>query len=128
MTLPGYDKSRHAQIIRKQEALALTMLEKADKTDITIDIQLDVFDKVGRWVAIKNKLEDEGAGGINDFKRRITGETDSDRRSAKRNRAPGATPESRPRLEALKGRLPTAGAGGADGNSRDPGGEGSAAA
>ena len=123
--------TRHEEIIRKQEALALTMLKASDQPGITIDVQLDVFDKVGRWVAIKNKLEDEGAGAINDFKRRIQGEDNQPKHYPPNRRPKGwVAPEPKqPRLDALKGRLPHAAVPrGDDGDSGDSGDEGSAAA
>ena len=35
------------------------MLKQADSNDVQVDIQLDIFDKVSKWVSISNKLEDQ---------------------------------------------------------------------
>ena len=114
-------QARSSEIVRKQESLALRMLKQADADATAVDIQLDVFDKVSKWVSISNKLEDQGESRIDDFKRRITGEGEADKpkyyppsrrpKGWKPPEAPG------PRLAALKSRLPGANAGSAVGDS-----------
>ena len=115
-------QARSSEIVRKQEALALRMLKQADADNTAVDIQLDVFDKVSKWVSISNKLEDQGESRIDDFKRRITGEGETDKpkhyppsRRPKGWKPPDPAPG--PRLAALKGRLPAGHAGGTGGDS-----------
>ena len=113
--------SRHAQIILKQEALALDLLAEAGKSD-NLDMKMDLFEKVGKWVWIKNKLEDDGAGDINRFKERIGADTE-ERRYPPSRRPKGYTepPAKQPRLAALRSRVSATGDGGADGGGGDPG-------
>jgi len=120
--------TRAEEIVRKQEALALRILGRVDNEEAQLDVQLDAFEKIGKWVAIKNKLEDDGAGDINRFKERIQGAPD--RHYAPSRRPKGWTPpdEPKPRLEALRARLPHGRSGGVDGDSGDTGDEASTAA
>ena len=109
-------QARSSEIVRKQESLALRMLKQADSNDVQVDIQLDIFDKVSKWVSISNKLEDQGESRIDDFKRRITGEGEVDKPKhyppSRRPKGwkPTADPPG-PRLAALKSRLPGANVG-----------------
>ena len=97
--------SRHAQIILKQEALALDLLAAAAKSD-NLDMKMDLFEKVGKWVWIKNKLEDDGAGGIADYKRRLHSESsETDKHPAARRSRP-AQANGGSRLDAIKSRIP----------------------
>ena len=105
--------SKAQQIVNRMETLALNLLTKATKDEAVIDVQLDVFEKVGKWVAGKNKLEDDGAGDLNDFKRRLQGETDKHAGNPRRNRHEAGGP----RLEALKSRIPGRSNGSSDGDS-----------
>ena len=105
--------SRHAQIILKQEALALDLLAEASKSD-NLDMKMDLFEKVGKWVWIKNKLEDDGAGGIADYKRRLHAESsETDKHPAARRPRP-AQANGGSRLDAIKSRIPRTDDGGAD--------------
>lgn len=114
--------SRHAQIILKQEALALDLLAEASKSD-NLDMKMDLFEKVGKWVWIKNKLEDDGAGGIADYKRRLHAESsEADKRPTAR-RSRGAEQNGGARLDAIKSRIPQADARGFDRDSGDSGDE-----
>ena len=109
-------QARSSEIVRKQESLALRMLKQADSNDVQVDIQLDIFDKVSKWVSISNKLEDQGESRIDDFKRRITGEGEVDKPKhyppSRRPKGWKPTEPPGPRLTALKNRLPGANAGG----------------
>lgn len=108
--------SRHTQIILKQEELALVLLQEAKNCD-SLDLKMDLFEKIGKWVWIKNKLEDDGAGGIADYKRRLhaeSGETDK-HPAARRSRS--AEQNGGSRLNAIKSRLPNGSNGGLVGNS-----------
>ena len=115
-------QTRHAQIVSKQEALALDLLAEAAKSD-NLDMKMDLFEKVGKWVWIKNKLEDDGAGGIADYKRRLHAESrEADKHpSARRSRSSEANGGSR--LNAIKSRIPGAVDADAHGNSGGSSGE-----
>ena len=121
--LCGFVPSQGASVVgRDDRALALRMLKQADSNDVQVDIQLDIFDKVSKWVSISNKLEDQGESRIDDFKRRITGEgeVDKPKHYPPSRRPKGWKPPSDPpgpRLAALKSRLPGANAGGTGGDS-----------
>ena len=115
--------SRNDQIVSKMEALALTMLEKVETKDekINLDLQMDVFERIGKWVAIKNKLENDDGGGIADYKRRLQGAADKHPKRS-RHETGGS------RLDAFKSRIPRADDGDIDGDSGGAGGEIAAAA
>ena len=119
-------------IRRKQEALAIKMQEKALASESLLTDQLDVFDRVTKWMAVSNKLEDQGESDIDKFKRRINGESpaDIDKRYPPSRRPKGFVdpPPKTPRLDALKNRLPGRGNGGADGDSPGVVGEADSAA
>lgn len=117
--------TRATRIISGQEELALRILGRVSNENAALDVQLDAFEKIGKWVAIKNRLEDDGAGDINRFKERIQGAAAQDRHYSPSRRPkgwvdPNTTP---PRLEQLKNRLPRPDDGGDDGNSDTSGGE-----
>ena len=120
-------QARSSEIVRKQESLALRMLKQADSDSVQVDIQLDIFDKVSKWVSISNKLEGQEETDIDRFKRRISGEGEADKPKhyPPSRRPKGWKPPEQPgpRLAALKGRLP---AGDVSGTSRDSSGSGSA--
>jgi hypothetical protein len=109
-------------ITRRQEKLAERLLDRAlefkDGIEPDLVVQLDVFEKVGKWIAIKNRLEDQGETQIDSFKRRIHGEE----AQADKGRTHRAD-----RLEALKSKLPDRNDSRSHGNSDDSGGEVSAA-
>ena len=97
-------------IVREMDALALDMLSTVKKSsgDMGLTNQMDVFEKVAKWVAVKNKLENDDGDGISGYKARIYGQDDK--------------PKPKPtnggdRLAAIKSRLPTANAGEPDGDS-----------
>ena len=119
--------SRNDQIVHKMEELALDMIAKLNGKDITLDLKMDVFDRVGKWIAIKNKLENDDGGGIADYKRRLAGETDK-LPAARRPRRGNPDEIGGRALKAIKSRIPAANAGGDDGNSGGAGGEVPAAA
>ena len=120
--------SRHAQIILKQEALALDLLKSAETCD-SLDMKMDLFERIGKWVAIKNKLEDDGAGGIADYKRRLHAEqSETDQHPAARRPGHGAQANGGARLNAIKSRIPRSDDAGADGDRRGGGGEDAAVA
>ena len=123
-------QSRNDQIVSKMEALALTMLERVGGQDekITLDLRMDVFERVGKWIAIRNKLENDDGGGIADYKRRLHGEGAADKHPAGARRSGRAGETGGARLAAIKSRIPAANAGGDDGDSGAAGGEVSAAA
>ena len=70
-------------IVHRQEELAIRLLDRAldkkeapgsvavPKNEPPIDVQLDVFAKVGQWVAVKNKLTEMEDTQLDEFKRRI---------------------------------------------------------
>ena len=105
--------SRHAQIILKQEALALDLLQAAEKSD-NLDMKMDLFERVGKWVSIKNKLENDDGGGIADYKRRLHAESsETDKHPAARRSRP-AQANGGSRLDAIKSRIPQSNDGGSD--------------
>jgi hypothetical protein len=107
--------TRAEEIRRKQETLAIKMQEKALAEDALIDTMLDVFDRVTKWAAVSNKLEDQGESDIDKFKRRINGESPADFDKppppSRRPRGYVAPPAKQPRLDVLRARLPTGSAG-----------------
>ena len=104
-------------ITRRQEKLAERLLDRAlepiNGVEPDLVVQLDVFEKVGKWIAIKNRLEDQGETQIDSFKRRIHGEEvkASEGRSYRADR-----------LEALKSKLPDRNDRRSNGNIDDLGG------
>ena len=117
--------TRAQSIINKQEALAIRILERVDNGEAQLDVQLDAFEKIGKWVAIKNKLEDDGAGDINRFKERIQTQASENRHYSPSRRPKGWVDpdEHKPRLEAIRTRLSYGDTGGVDGDSGDSGDE-----
>ena len=114
--------SRHAQIILKQEALALDLLQAAEKSD-NLDMKMDLFERVGKWVSIKNKLENDDGGGIADYKRRLHAESsETDKHPAARRSRP-AQANGGSRLDAIKSRISATNDRLPDGNSGSGGGE-----
>jgi hypothetical protein len=118
--MPRGRQSRDTVIIHRQEILALRLLdrvlERVENTpEIAIDIQLDVFEKVGKWVSIKNRIEDTEETDIDRFKKRISGEAPP---AQSRKRRESSDTE---RLAEIKARLPHRGHSGTDSNSGDPG-------
>jgi hypothetical protein len=117
--MPRGRQSRDTVIIHRQEVLALRLLDRAmeqvNNGEIPIDVQLDVFEKVGKWVSIKNRIEDTEETDIDRFKRRIAGETPV---TQGRKRRESSDTE---RLAEIKSRLPHRGHSGSDSNSGDPG-------
>lgn len=113
--------AREHHIVHRQELLALKLLDAVlpEKGPAPpIDVQLDVFEKVGKWVHIKNKLGDLEETDIDRFKRRINGteiETPKSRRAERIDRA------AQERLDAIKSRLPHGGSSGTDSDSGDSG-------
>jgi len=108
-------------IVHRQEALAVRLLDRSlpqAGEEPGIDVQLDVFEKVGKWVAIKNRLTDLEESDIDRFKARIHGETKAAQSRARRTRAEANEPS---RLDAIKARLPNGGDSGDDGDSLDTG-------
>ena len=116
-------EQRSKTIVHRQEALAVRLLDRSlpqSGDEPGIDVQLDVFEKVGKWVAIKNRLTDLEESDIDRFKARIHGETKAAQSRARRNRADARVDEIS-RLDAIKARLPNGGSGGDDGDSLDLG-------
>lgn len=107
--------TRNEEIIRKVESLALNMLAKVEgkEEQVTLDLKMDVFERVCKWIQIRNKIEDPDGGAIGDYKRRLAGEDTQhvppSRRPKNRDSAGGEA------LNALKSRLPSAD----DGNAHD---------
>ena len=117
--------SRHSQIVLKQEELALDLLKEA-KTCDSLDLKMDLFEKVGKWVWIKNKLEDDGAGGIADYKRRLHAESSETDKHPAARRSGRQVANGGSRLDAIKSRIPGAASADADSDSGSGGGEDSA--
>jgi hypothetical protein len=114
--MPRGRQSRDTVIIHRQEVLALRLLDRAtaqvNNEEIPIDVQLDVFEKVGKWVSIKNRIEDTEETDIDRFKRRIAGEAPvTQGRRAKR-----ADQAESQRLAEIKSRLPHGGYSGPNDN------------
>lgn len=104
--------SRTESIIWKMDDLALAMLErvKGISDAIGTDLQMDVFEKVAKWIAVKNKLENDDGDGIAGYKDRIYGKADK----------PKGKPKSTnggERLAEIKSRLPSSNSGEPDGDS-----------
>ncbi len=111
--------AREAHILHRQELLALRLLDRSlpeKGQEPGIDIQLDVFEKVGKWVAIKNKIADMEETDIDRFKQRINGTEVKAPQSRTRR-------ESTERLDAIKARLPARGDGNLGGSGDDSVGE-----
>jgi len=128
--------SRGSVIIHRQELLAIRLLDRAlgqktnykhrphapsGEAEVPIDVQLDVFSKVGQWVAVKNRLEDQGQESqLDRFKQRIHADAaDPDAVNKKRAYQSGVVT---PALDRLKTRLPGADAGSNGGDSNGAGG------
>ena len=112
-------EQRSKTIVHRQEALAVRLLDRSlpsSGEEPGIDVQLDVFEKVGKWVAIKNRLTDLEESDIDRFKARIHGQA-----KAAESRARRARVDETSRLDAIKARLPNGGDSGDDGDSLDPG-------
>ena len=113
-------------IVHRQEELAIRLLDRAldkaeapggvavPKNEPPIDVQLDVFAKVGQWVAVKNKLTEMEDTQLDEFKRRIH----ADQGKADKKRAYDADAGGTP-LRRLQARLPSASARGDDGDRDD---------
>ncbi len=108
-------QARDTVIVHRQEKLALRLLDRAlmEQDEVGVDVQLDVFAQVGKWVAIKNKLGDLEETDIDRFKQRIAGETPA----PKGRRSRIAAAERAEKLETIRAKLPTGSAGRTDGNS-----------
>jgi hypothetical protein len=110
--------ARSVLIVSRQEKLAERLLDRAleikEGVEPDLIVQLDVFEKIGKWISIKNRLEDQGETQIDSFKRRI---------HAQEAEASQGRRHNTDRLEALKQRLPDRSHGGPDGNSDASGGE-----
>lgn len=124
--------TRTQSIIGKMDDLALNMLEgvntsKKGDTPQEVDLtnKLDVFEKVAKWIAVKNKLEADEDDGIASYKARIYGEgPERGGPSAKSRKAENGGD----RLAQLKSRIPTADDGDDDSDSDAVVGADSAAA
>jgi hypothetical protein len=114
--------ARGVLIVRRQEKLAERLLDRAlepiDGVEPDLIVQLDVFEKIGKWVSIKNRLEDQGETQIDAFKRRIHAQEVET----------GPRRGARTKLETIKSRLPDRGDSRTNGDSGDLGDEVSAAA
>ncbi len=108
-------QARDTVIVHRQEKLALRLLDRAlmEQDEVGVDVQLDVFAQVGKWVAIKNKLGDLEETDIDRFKQRIAGETPA----PKGRRSRIAAAERAEKLETIRAKLPTGSASRTDGNS-----------
>ena len=115
--------TRATQIIHQQEQLALNLLNRANVDKAEITLMLDAFDRITKWVAVRNRVEDEGESRIDEFKRRIAGE--GDKHYPPSRRPAGWTPPATatPRLDALKSRLSAGNGRNPDGDGGDSGGE-----
>ena len=131
--------NRHDEIIKKQEELALEMLGKVlgksgtDEEKIPLDLKMDIFEKIGKWVAIKNKLENDDGNGIADYKSRLReaeGVSDKRPRTARRGRAAEPAPvlNGGKQLDRFKQRLHSTDDGEPDGDSDAAVGEAAAVA
>lgn len=119
--------SRNQRIVNSMEALALDLLKRAEGPKVAIDVQMDVFDRIGKWIAIKNKLENDDGGGIAEYKRALAGEAHK-HPTARRSRGRPDQPTGGAALAALKSRIPSADDGGSSGDSGGSGSEDTAAA
>jgi hypothetical protein len=137
-------KKRKDNIMMRMDSMALALLESAKGDGVAVSIRLDVFDKVGKWLAVKFKVEDDDSGAaLADYKKRIRRELDADGREARRavgrrednpdgagdadgdgELAAAAEPPALggPALNAIRQSLPRGGAGGVRSNSPSPGG------
>lgn len=105
-------------IIRRQENLAMDLLDNALAANVPVDIKLDVFDRVSKYLAVKNRIEDQEETDIDRFKKRIHG-TETEAPKGRKLRAERVTaPE---RLAGIKEKLSGGGHSGPDGNSGDSG-------
>lgn len=134
-------KAANTDLIKRMDDLATNMLDAVQAPDTAHFDKLDTFEKVGKWIAIRNRLEgDDGGTGIDAYKSRLrtpprppdsaalraTGPrgTDSWSHARAKHIERLASPDNGgPELDALKSRLPTANARGADGDRDGTGGE-----
>jgi hypothetical protein len=68
-------KAKRANLVGAMDVMAIQLLDEAEKSESLAD-RVAAFEKVGKWVAIKNRLEfgDEDAGTtVNDLKARLQG-------------------------------------------------------
>jgi hypothetical protein len=125
-------KTLCSQIVHRMDAFAIELLAQA-KTSESLADKVAAFDRVGKWVAIKNKLEivDENKSGttINDLKRKIDASKPkagpgpaSNKRNGSLARWPrvlaGADGNGGDALDSLKARLSSSGGGSDDGGVR----------
>jgi hypothetical protein len=68
-------KTKRADLVGAMDALAIQLLDEAETSESLAD-KVAAFDRVGKWVAIKNKLEirDEDTGTtLDDLKAKLQG-------------------------------------------------------
>ena len=118
--------TRTQSIVGKMDELAISMLDGLNRNSSTAEIdltnKLDVFEKVAKWIAVKNKLEEDQDDGIASYKSRIYGEDSKPRGPRAKGESGGKT------LDRLKSRIPTADASDPDSDSNDAVSEDAAAA
>lgn len=105
-------------LIRRQENLALKLLDEALDPKVTVDIRLDVFDRVSRYLAVKNRITDAEETDIDRFKARIHG---PQAQTPQGRRAPRETVAGPKDLAGIKSKLS---GGDGPGSSRDSDGTG----
>lgn len=117
------------RLAKRMDEYMLRLLDEAEMASgqLTIEQRLAVFNSLGKWVAIKNKLMDVMEGEqLNDLRTRLysgeaPGDTTERTRRANAAKRGYATGNARGLAE-LKARLPRAGQRGHDGDRDDGGG------
>lgn len=106
-------------VIRRQESLALNLLAEALDRNVSVDIKLDIFDRVSRYLAVKNRINDNEETDIDRFKARIHGTQTETPQGRGRGRAEAVT--SPDKLTGIKDKLSGRGDRSLNGDHSDPG-------
>jgi hypothetical protein len=121
------DQKKKDELVKSVDAFANELRELARKDDIILQVRLEVFRELARWVAVKNKLSEteESGDGLSELRQRINRPPQKgapSERASQRRESFSRFPENPARggsaLEAIKRALPRAN-GGDDANDGD---------
>ena len=84
------------RLVSRMDTMAFGLLDSAGGDNVSISLRLEIFQQVGRWIAVKEKLdEDDSAGALGQYKRQLRRDTERDERAARRDAGGGAgTPDA----------------------------------